>query len=167
MQLPFIFAHFLRDLNKNKMPPGNLHHLQMAYNERIKIHREQHNNIFSMSIFWVILASHKAIKNRKNPARKYHLINTALASCTICRRKAPFYAPLNAFVIITARLYSFFGTVIFHMPLSHFYFPFFISWLSPLPCALRISPVRPIQFRLLRFSVVSSIGRFQWGQNAV
>ncbi len=160
MQLPFIFAHFLRDLRKNKMPPGNLHHLQMAYNERLKIHRKQHNNIFSMGIFWAILASHKVLWTPKNPAYKYPRSYCALTGCTIHPKQKPFQALLNIVAIVAKRLYLLFCVIAFHVSLVLLCFTCFPFWVFPLPCLPGISLVRPLQSRLLLSRVAHSIGRF-------
>ena len=74
--------------------------------------------------------------------------------------KTPFQKPLNTVAIYAKRLYLFFGMVIFHISLGRFCFTCFLSWVFLLSCAPCISPVRPLQFRVLHFSVVSSIGRF-------
>lgn len=160
MQLPFIFAHSLGDLRKNKMPPGNLHHPQMVYNERLKSHKKQHNNIFPMGTFWAILASHKALCPPKNPAYKYPRSHCALTGCTIYPKQKPFQALLNTVAIVAKRLYLLFCVIVFHVSLALLCFTCFPFWVFYLPCLPGISLVRPLQSRLLRFSVAHSIGRF-------
>lgn len=160
MQLPFIFAYFLRDLRKNKMPPGNLHHLQMAYNEQLKSHRKQHSNIFSMGIFWAILASHKALWTTKNPAYKCQRSHCALTGCTIHPKQNPFQALLNTVAIVAKRPYLLFCVIAYHVSLVLLCFTCFPFWDFLLPCLPGISLVRPLQSRVLRFSVAHSIGRF-------